>query len=131
MTGATYRDILETQRSYEGTTVNTFENAKWVCEASHHSSGTRYETAQISDATPGTWARVTREGREVVSPSRNTVSVYRQYSGTVRRFIAESEGPHHFVYGYALDVNAGTDKRQSWVEHCHYCDEPREHAKHI
>lgn len=60
-------------------------NSDWTTTASHPYSGTSYQEARMEG--DGTWARVTRNGAEVVSPSRDTDAVYKQYNGRVQRII--------------------------------------------
>ena len=64
-------------------------NQDWNTIASHPASGTRYQEAEMTGA--DTWARVTVNGCEVVSPSTDTDAVYRQYSGRVQRTIESYE----------------------------------------
>jgi hypothetical protein len=55
---------------------------KWVTVSGHPASGLRYQE----------WsgmARIVRDGQEVVSPSTDTGSVYRQYQARVNRAIGE------------------------------------------
>jgi hypothetical protein len=64
------------------------EDADWMTMDSHPASGTRYQEVQNKGTT---WARVTVEGREVVSPSYLNQHVYRQYQGRVQRAIEDME----------------------------------------
>lgn len=55
---------------------------RWVTTNSHPYSGLQYQEWEGK-------ARVIREGREVVSPSTDTDSVYAQYQGKVQHAIGE------------------------------------------
>ncbi|MEU9231226.1 hypothetical protein [Streptomyces subrutilus] len=55
---------------------------QWVTMNGHPASGLRYQEWNGQ-------ARITRNGLEVVSPSSDTDSVYRQYNGRVERAITD------------------------------------------
>lgn len=52
----------------------------WICQDSHPASGLRFEVI-------AGWARVTRYGHEIVSPSRDNDEVYREYTSRVNHEI--------------------------------------------
>ena len=81
--------MTETTRIFPEDTLG----GSWVTWNSHPASRTAYQeveedqNAMISVM----WARITVEGREVVSPSTDTDQVYREYQGRVQRAIEEME----------------------------------------
>lgn len=103
------------------------DGESWICESSHSSSGLRFEVVARTEQ----YARITKDGHEVVSPSPNVESVYAQYNARVQREIERVYVMHHFAYGYQLDLNAGTDKPQNWTDHCKHCDQTREGGPHF
>lgn len=56
----------------------------WICQASHPFSGIRFEVV-------AGWARATRYGHEIISPSRDNDAVYREYTSRVNREIEYQE----------------------------------------
>jgi hypothetical protein len=75
------KDILEFARTAD-------ENGTWVTVSSHPASRTAYQ--EITVPGHGTLARVTVNGRETVTPSRDTDGVWKQYHARVQRAIDES-----------------------------------------
>ncbi len=79
---------VTTENQPERDKVHESRLATWYTLESHPASNTRYQMATLLEADI-IWARVLEDGHEVVSPSRDRDSVYRQYKGRVNRAISE------------------------------------------
>jgi hypothetical protein len=73
-------------------------DAEWITTESHPASGTAYQEIVFDGRV---WARITVDGREVVTPSRNPESIYTQYKGRVSRAIDELEDQFVELHPYA------------------------------
>lgn len=69
--------------------AESLQDDVWSTYVSHPASRTAYQEVSFGMLL---FARVTVDGREVVSPSVNTDEVYAQYNGRVRTFLAEETG---------------------------------------
>lgn len=73
-------------------------DAEWITTESHPASGTAYQEIVFEGRV---WARITEDGREIVTPSKYSESVYTQYKGRVSRAIDRLEDEFNELHPYA------------------------------